>query len=206
MAKRLKIGVDMDGVIDDFTSAFRNEAEVLLGRKINGVQTNWNFEDCLDITKDEVKRVWDKIFATENWWYLTPEANPLVDELLPWLCKNHDVYFITNRPEIAGFPTQQQTAMYLDELDIQFPTVLVVKNKGPIVKALALDVFLDDRPENLENIRAYSPTTYVRLMDQPYNRDYQVSQLSPDYTPIYGRRVFSFQGFITDIEELSNES
>ena len=196
MARRLKIGVDMDGVVVDFVTAFKREAYKVLGRWIEGDQTSWDFEDSLEITKEEVSKVWDSINATDSWFYLNAITLPGVAKYLPWLTTAHDVYFITSRKQGAGLPVARQTQLYLDELGIQFPTVIANTDKGLTAAALKLDAFVDDYIINVESVYKKSPTTKVFIMDATYNRQFD--------GPF--QRVDSFEDFVNKIEDLSNAS
>lgn len=155
--KKLTIGVDVDGVLADFTEAARS----LCKEKFNGrpddklVQTGWGF-DSLGLTKAEEDAMWEHIDNATNWWY--SEINPLADaQLLRFLCDEHRVIFITNRkdakPESGSMGVEKQTAFWLTNyFNIHAPTVLLSKAKGPLAAALKLDAFIDDRDKNLEEV------------------------------------------------------
>lgn len=184
MAKRLNIGLDVDGVLADFISAFLKEAETLLGRKITGTQTTWDFEDSLTISHSEVRRVWQRINDIPNWFFISVEAYPEVVNYLIWLTEHHNVYFITSRRHENGFTSERQTQMFLDNLGVQFPNVIANKEKGALAAALELDYFLDDYPENVESVERSSPKTRCYLLNRSYNADSRCN------------RVGSFASFI----------
>lgn len=198
MARRLRIGVDVDEVLVDFISAFRQEAETLLGTRLNPEPGTWEFtEGNWRLTPDELAKVWNKIRSTENWYYLYLRELPFVVQNLAWLTDNHDVYFITSRPETAGFTAQKQTQMMLHDMGVQFPTVIVTHNKGPISSALNLEIFVDDRFENLDQIEYFSlDNMSLFLMNQSHNINQDIPK---DWI-----RVVDFKDFIEKVEQLSN--
>lgn len=190
MTKRLKIGVDIDGVLVNFASAFIKEAEQVLGRKIEGVQTTWDF-DCLGLSHGEITRVWDIIKATQDWFLLKPRPFPGVAEALSDLCVKHEVYFITSRASTAGFTAQEQSQRYIQGLGVEFPTVIANKDKGLVAAALELDYFIDDFPGNISLIMAKSPKTKVYMRDTSYNVEER------HLTPYHAA---SFEDFVEKIE------
>lgn len=194
MARRLRIGVDVDDVIVDFVSAFRQEAEAVLGRKFPRPPGSWSFKNW-GVTKEEIERVWERIKISDNWFYMNCSALPGVPENLPWLVENHDVYFITARIETPGFSVQKQTQLSLSDIGIQFPTVLVEHNKGAIADALRLDAFIDDKIENLRDVDSFvTSTAKLFVMNRSHNEDYP--------TPESWTRVDNFKEFVDKIQEM----
>ena len=195
MARRLKIGVDIDGVLVDFVSAFLKEAQQVLGREITGKHVTWEFEDSLDITKEEVKKVWKKIQATNNWFLLYPHPLPNISRALTSLVLEHEVYFITSRATTAGYTPQEQSQIYLQGLGVDFPTVIANVDKGELAAALKLDVFIDDNVENVKRVMLKSPKTKVFLRTASYNEKAQGTWLCAE----------NFADFCDKVEELANE-
>ena len=196
MARRLRIGIDVDGVIADFVTAFLEDAETLFKRPMpRATQTTWDFEDSLDITKDEVAQVWKHITASQNWFLLRPKAIPHVVTFLQDLAIKHELYFVTSRKDTVGYTAKEQTEFFLNGLGIDFPTVLANFNKGEIAAALKLHAFIDDYPKNAEIIAAKSSATKGFLMNATYNQDYKGPW----------ERVASFEEFAAKIEDIANE-
>jgi uncharacterized HAD superfamily protein len=187
--RRLNIGVDVDGVLSDFTGSARELCKQLFdGRPDDAlIQTSWAF-DSLGITKDEEKLLWHTIDNTPNWWMThgkKPETN-----LLGRLCQDHRVIFITNRKDgHVGEPIELQTAWWLEEkYHLVNPMVTISDNKGPLADGLKLDYFIDDRPKNVDEVCKYIPKT--ALLDATYNQEYA-----------YGWRVRSFDAFVQSVYE-----
>jgi 5'(3')-deoxyribonucleotidase len=192
MVRRLRIGIDIDDVLVDFISAFREEAEKVLGRELPHVAEDWAFSNW-NITNQERNQIWDSVTATP-YWFLKCKPFPDVREGLEELVGKHELYFITSKPDTAGATAQQQSQILLrDELGIYCPTVIVTRRKGPIAEALGLNAFIDDRDTNLLNILEYSPMTRRFLRNMPHNSKLQ---------GWIGQRVNSFTEFVEEIRKL----
>lgn len=193
--KRLKIGIDIDDVLVDFISAFRLEAERVLGRSFPETATDWSFSNW-NITTEERERVWKSVISTPFWFFVNCQPFSDVRTGLQELVVDHELYFITSRPDTAGATAQEQSELFLQKkMGILFPTVLVVREKGPIVAALGLDVFIDDKIENLVSISMYSNALcYVRTIAHNIERRIWSKWI----------RVNSFTEFVEKIKELNS--
>ncbi len=70
--------------------------------------------------------------------------------------------FLTTRPATAGELVQLQSQRWLEAHGFQYPSVFVVKrSRGRIADALALDAFVDDRPENCLDIAVESKAKVI---------------------------------------------
>lgn len=171
--ERLKIGIDIDGVVASFTGAavkFFNETYGL--NLLNSMQSTWDFSS-LGITKEQDDALWNFVDNHPNWWMqLNPEPD---SHLLSLIGDAHDLYFITNRKPLygGGMTVQRQSAEWLrDNFGLEFPTVICVKNKGPLVNALGIQYFIDDKDSNIDSIRKFAPLCQPWLKHQPYNLHY----------------------------------
>lgn len=171
MTKRLNIGVDVDGVLSNFTKAARTLCkEMFDGRPDDSlIQTSWAF-DSLGISKQEENIMWRKIDSLENWW-MGNERMPDTS-LLTNLCMAHRVIFITNRKDGLGWPIEVQTAEWLRRnFWLHNPNVVISDDKGAVAKGLKLDYFLDDRTKNIMDVvRDYPQCTSVLRADT-YNTE-----------------------------------
>ena len=171
MGKRLNIGVDIDGVLSNFTLAARTLCKQLLSGKPSDdlVQTGWGF-DSLGLTKEEENKMWRTIDVTPNWW-LNHQPMPDTD-LLPELNEKHRVVFITNRKDGTGWPIEDQSKHWIKRnFGIFNPTVIISDNKGPLADGLNLHYFIDDRPKNILDVITYAGRTEVYLQDGTYNQE-----------------------------------
>lgn len=186
---RPRVGVDIDGVLANFTSAFKQEAEQVLDRKLEGQPADWEMSNWM--TEAEQTKVWNRIKASEDWFSLYVGPLPGVIRSITHLDKFADPYFISTRIQTAGKPIKVQSQVWLNELGIEFPTVIITKDKGIVAKALKLEAFVDDKPENLEDIAKESPTTKLFLLEASYNRSYK--------EPKGWTRVPTFEAFVDKV-------
>ena|SRR5919108_1267903 len=173
MGRRFNIGIDVDGVLSNFTWAARDLCKLMFNGKPSDdlVQTGWGF-DSLGISKAEENQMWRQIDSIPDWW-MTHEKMPHTN-LLTRLWDNHRVIFITNRKDGTGRPIEIQTAMWLREnFQIWNPIVIISDNKGPLGLGLKLDYFIDDRPKNVEEMVEESPLTRTYICDASYNQEVQ---------------------------------
>lgn len=167
--KRLKIGIDIDGVLANFVGAFSKLAHERFGKpaKLPYEQVDWDWANA-GITEKEISKLWAVIRATENFWQ-TLEPYP-VDLLLP-VSLQHDVYFITHRVSTAGRSTTEQSARWIQyHYGIKFPQVIPTRFKGDVADALQLDAFIDDKPSNIIEVAKRVPEADVFVLDAGYNR------------------------------------
>jgi hypothetical protein len=193
MAKRYNVGIDIDGVLADFTGFARRELQNLFAGRPDDtlVQTGWAF-DSLGITREEENIFWRKVDNTTNWWlYLRtlPDTNAL-----PEIVRNHRTIFITNRKDGTGWPIEMQSAEWLFNFyGISNPMVVISSDKGPVAKGLDLDYYIDDRPKNVDEVLAEHPKCRTYIQTQSYNVNAE-----------YDLRVSSFNEFAAIIQRRAN--
>lgn len=173
------IGVDLDGVVADFNSAYINLVRRLTGRDLfpagyhKDIIETWSYPESFGYTKEEITGVWDWIAKDDEFWF---NLKPLegAEEFLTWLhyeemFKPHDVYFITSR---IGYAVKSQSEEWLVQhgwggsFD---PTVLISSEKGECCHALKIDYYIDDKNENCADVRAKSPKTTCFMLARPWN-------------------------------------
>lgn len=154
----MKIGFDIDGVLADFVSGF---AALVPEYKID--KSSWG----LGLTKTQENVGWRRVDANPEFWYNLDVLNAL-----PVIGSQHEVFFITKRRHTPGqLPTSTSAANWLhDKQGVTFPTVLALSNKGEACRAIKIDSFIDDKPENCWDVLDNSPNTKVFLLDQPWNK------------------------------------
>ena len=144
----LRLGVDVDGVVADFRSAFRALAERELGMAPNDVEK--------DLSKTDVDRLWRRVAATPNWWIDLPPYEPhQIARLYAQSRRGRwEVFFLTSRPLSAGDSVQLQTQVWLERHGFLMPSVLTTPAgaRGEIARSLRLDLAMDDRLVNCMEI------------------------------------------------------
>jgi hypothetical protein len=113
----------------------------------------------LNTTTGQQRRLWRHVRAIENFWEGLDEIEPGVVHQLARLANERrwELIFLTKRPDTAGATAQVQTQRWLEDKGFTLPSVFVVQgSRGRIAAALALDVVVDDRPENCLDVVADS--------------------------------------------------
>jgi len=154
----LRIAFDLDGVLADMDSAFAREAEVLFG----SASDSRGDEDSggaaadrppvrLALTARQTNRLWRHVEGIDRFWEALEEIEPSAVARLARVAgdRRWEVIFLTRRPDTAGATAQIQTQRWLESKGFRLPSVYVVQgSRGAIAAALALDIVVDDRPEN----------------------------------------------------------
>ena len=103
------------------------------------------------LTARQQRELWKAACARVNFWETLDEIEPGALARL-WRVtaeRRWEVIFLTSRPETAGDTAQMQSHRWLSSRGFPSPSVFVVHgSRGKIASALALDVLVDDRPEN----------------------------------------------------------
>jgi uncharacterized HAD superfamily protein len=187
--RRLRIGLDVDGVLADFIAA---ACDIAIQLGFDPDPTVWD----IGLSEPQLDQLWERIRATENFWL---RLNPFSPTNLQEVQHKHTLIFITSRvPLNAGDSVEQQTATWLNHLlGIDFPTVLVVGRpqiKPKLYRQLALDSYIDDKAETVVAMRKLGQNCYV--FDQPWNRNAHMGLIGEDH-----RRVKSIEEYISDVEK-----
>lgn len=199
----MKIGIDVDGVLADFNTAFIARCIKVTGRDLFGpkfVPTTWNYPESVGYTREEVSAVWKDITEDRAFWYRIGWYMDVDQEALRRLCvdREHDVYFITARP---GLQAKLQTELWLAPQIKTFPTVLITSHKGLAARTLDLDFYIDDRYENvldvassvvINNGPSAGPRVQTFLLDRPWNQQ----ELPPEI-----RRVYTVSEFLSCLQD-----
>ncbi|HET7217054.1 MAG TPA: hypothetical protein VFJ02_03365 [Vicinamibacterales bacterium] len=179
----LRIGFDMDGVLADFGSAFREYGARLFGpvvpvnthighRRLPGDQPETeearqaaaeeearaNIEHARALRRREDK-IWQVIESTPNFWAtLKPIEEGTVRRIHELMLRHRwEVFFITQRPFTEGETVQRQTQRWLVEQGFDLPSVLVISgSRGAAAKAIRLDYHVDDNSQNCFDVIADS--------------------------------------------------
>lgn len=169
----MKIGIDLDGVLANFQHGYERVIKEASGRDLfPPVEPPvWDWPQHYGYTGEEVSKGWDLIGQSTNFWRTLPPCEG-AEIFLEHLNRHwtSEVYFITDRSK--GKDVQWQSAGWLEAYGYTRPSVIVTPRhgvKGKIAKALGLDLFLDDKPENIRQI--HSAGTTAILHRKSYNQE-----------------------------------
>lgn len=170
----MRFGVDIDGVVADFVTAFTREVNsIWLGKLPIGYQPDdWSWSEKL--TKAEVGRVWDVISTRHNWWLSLPPDFENVRAVANHRIRHPDdeIFYVTARKATRGMPVMHQTQVWLEQCGIGgLGTAVIVdeeSDKVPIFNALKCDANIDDK---LEAVIVHDrETNGAFLLDRSHNR------------------------------------
>src|SRR5688572_8162988 len=175
----LRIGFDLDGTVADMYSALRREAIKLFGEEVlrkaevvptqpqeagkeqtpqpkpEDDQTTSLALNELHLTSRQQSQLWDHVKQIENFWTTLPELEPGIISRIAKAASDRrwELIFLTTRPSTKGELVQLQSQRRLEAHGFQYPSVFAVqRSRAKIADALALDAFVDDRPENCLDI------------------------------------------------------
>jgi hypothetical protein len=174
----LRIGIDVDGVIADFRTAFHAAAVRCLRRD---VEDSDDLESGGPVSPEDVRRVWDSIARTENWWMDVPPHEPEQIARLYRLTRANgwEVYFLTKRPPSAGDSVQFQTQWWIERFGFYLPAVLTVSgSRADVANGLRLDIVVDDQIVNCIEVISAAPIKALLMLrsSDPAGRDYASSR------------------------------
>ena len=183
----LRVGFDLDGTVADMYFALRREAIALFGEEVlrspvdaskpqeagkeqapppkaEDDQTAALAIQELHLTARQQNQLWDHVKKIDNFWTTLPELEPGIISRIAKAASERrwEIIFLTTRPSTAGELVQLQSQRWLEAHGFQYPSVYVVqRSRGKIADALALDAFVDDRPENCLDIAVESKAKVI---------------------------------------------
>ena len=220
----LRVAFDLDGTVADMYSALRKEAVGLFGDGVlrtapptasapqqagpdqtspaegNDEATNPAIQE-LHLTARQQNQLWAHVKGIENFWTMLPEMEEgIIARIAKTAAERRwEVIFLTTRPATNGDLVQMQSQRWLAEKGFRYPSVFVVhRSRGRIADALALDAFVDDRPENCLDIAAESRAKVILVWPG------KMSDVPAAITRIGVRAVATIGEAVTVLEELDD--
>lgn len=170
---------DVDGVLADFNSHYVAVLNLVSGKDIDlpeGEPSRWDYAQPLGFTHEEETLAWEWIKRAGNQFWQNLPALPHAGDALYDLDRAAglglvEVYFITTRP---GERVKRQTEEWLADHGFDCPTVIpVAGHKGALCRALGVTDVLDDKPENVLDIRVACPEAMIAMPRTTWNRTEQ---------------------------------
>jgi 5'(3')-deoxyribonucleotidase len=174
------LAIDVDGILSDFLSSYTPLVIAHTGKDRFPPDYDmrmppcWDFPPVFGYTEQEYRESFASITTIPDFWrWLDPE--PGAEEFalrLDVASAEHDVFFLTNRSEPRA---KQQTEEWLRDLGIQYPTVLVARDKLPFLRDVKANVFIEDNLDMANEVARVAeeerwPSFRMYLADRTYNR------------------------------------
>ena len=176
----IRVGFDMDGVLADFSGAFRVIEKRLFGAASTVVADAPEVEARQDEaaarhgvaieTRRRRDAIWKAIRDTRDFWTTLKPHDPGAVRRIHGLMIRHglEVVFITQRPSTVGQTVQRQTQFWLRQQGFDLPSVLVIGgSRGAAAAAVRLDYHVDDSPQNCLDIVSDSRTRPILIVPEP---------------------------------------
>lgn len=180
---RLIVGVDLDGVLGNFTLATRSYIAKKQGISVETVPeiTQWDMWIDLKMEKDVF---WDlvrqgiiegEIFSNDPVIIRDGETYEEMYQVLKRFCTMHDVYIVTAR-NTPGCETQSRVATF-KWLEEKWPGMpwsgIIISNDKTCINA---DIFIEDSVDNMKAL--LEAGTLPICMDQPWNQDWPAERIT----------------------------
>ncbi len=170
MARPFVFGVDLDGVVADYTAGFRAVVASELGRDLDSLplQRSWDFDEW-GLDAAEFERLHQLAVTELRLLADLPMIDGAADAL--WRLSDAGVWIrvVTHRLYVnwGHAAAVADTVTWLDAHHIPYRDICFLGAK-PEVEA---DCYIDDAPHNITGLRREGNAVIV--FDQPYNREFE---------------------------------
>ena len=168
----MKIGIDIDGVLtdehnyvlDNGTKYFsENNILYIVNRSI------YDSEEIFGVSEDEYNNFWKEyIFEYSKNIPIRRHAADIIKKLKE---KGNEIFIITSRSFTTyenenKYKMQYLVKEWLNKNSVLYDEIIFTREKADICKQKNIDLMIEDKPENIENISKEIP---VIAYDCPYN-------------------------------------
>jgi len=157
-----RIGIDLDGVVADFTSYTLPMLNKMYNVNLKREDiTHYNYEKILKISKDEIEKFWEEVKNKQVFRYLKPIKGALKSLSL---LSDKEIYFFSMRPEYY----KDDTIAWLKDNNIDYCKLHVgQEDKSIAVLEEKIDIFIEDNL--LQAIMVSEAGIKTLLFNQPWN-------------------------------------
>ena len=150
----MNIGIDIDGVLTDFSNFRLSRGEELLGQIVN--ENAYKFKDMFGCFAYK-----ELLFWAHNLDYLKMPPKDGAKELMLEIKNNDDrVLFITKRMHLIS----KLTKTWLDSNDIYYDHVFHNMFKMYVINKYDIDLMIEDSPININIISDYIPVIAMKAI------------------------------------------
>ena len=169
------LGLDIDGVLADFLSPFLRVVEKKIGNGPIPAETitDFNFKDHPILSEKIVDECMVKVSYDPAFWQrLSPLLSAEEWQALDHLSRKGQLVFITHRYERETYDIRQVTCDWLKRHGIAKPVAYFTQeSKAKLVDGLGVDLFVDDRHENCQEVAEKTQATVV-MPHRHYNQTF----------------------------------
>lgn len=169
------VGLDIDGVLADFISPFLQFVEKKIGNGPISVETitDLSFKKHPHLSEKIIEECMVEISYDPHFWgRLSPLLSSNEWQALDALSRKGRLVFLTHRYERDTYDINEVTCEWLRQHGISNPVVHFTQEyKSSLVKGLGVDLFMDDRHENCEDVAEKTEAT-VLMPHRPYNQSF----------------------------------
>lgn len=160
--KRLKIGVDIDGVLADIVARMLPLLSRECGRPVVHEDiVCYRFSEALNIPEERVAVLMEEI-ALDGHYEAAPVVEGAVESLLQ--LEHHTIWLVTARPE----RTRSQTTRWLAQHGLRYHQLVFTTAAAKARQGDGFDLFIEDNLETTLGLSAEGIP--VLLFDRPWNQ------------------------------------
>lgn len=178
------IMVDLDGVLADFTLAYRS-LETKRGLPVT-LSDKWD-----DYSND---LIWKDIRASDTFWMTLAPTQELVERPSIWQTLNSlnpYIYYVTSR---VGQDVRRQSEYWLNSYGIRRPQVIISNRKGEIARGIKATHSLEDKAGNAIIISYMERNCKSYLLNTVFN------QFDHDVVGRNVTRIGSVREFLDEVQ------